>query len=111
MEKTVEIIIPEERKLITEQYCDICEKKTTAYQRGDCSICNRHLCQEHLTYEYEDSSDLCTHYCKDCNQIKFKEFKKEYDDLEERHYAEEQALEDKVKEACFNKINKSNNDK
>lgn len=105
MKKEIKVIIPATEEIIIEQYCDICQVKTQKYHRGNCRICDRHLCSScRQIVFYGDGEYDYSIYCNNCHNVEFVEYKDEKEALEERHFAEMAELESKIKNSCLKNI-------
>ena len=55
-----------EQSVVT-YYCDICNEKIIGFLQ--CSICGRHMCQNHTTFDDKEMGDYPTRYCTECWDI------------------------------------------
>jgi hypothetical protein len=108
MKKTIEVITPEKREFVIEQYCDVCLIKTVPHRRGNCKICSRHVCENCLEWEDAEgdyNGDYPDSYCKSCHKARFKDYYLDYEKLSEKHWKEKNDLDEEVKRYCINIIN------
>jgi len=92
---------PAHKQRLEKMVCDFCGKEA----RYKCSLCGCDLCSDYKTcleYDDRDYGDYPSKYCKPCHQIKFKGvFNDEYNQMQERHEAEEDELDRRVKKAAM----------
>lgn len=77
--------------------CDFCDKAA----RQKCSLCKRDLCdgygkEYHTERDDREWGDYPAKFCPVCAKLKFKKYDKEYWDMQDRHEAEELALDEKI---------------
>jgi len=88
-----EKIIPESVEVIEKIICDVCKLKEA---KKVCQFCGRHICKEHMVeiYDYGDYPDR---FCSICNELLFKKYCKEFDDIEKEYEEKIDKLNEKVK--------------
>lgn len=78
---------------IEKTICDLCDLEAVS----TCCLCDRDICYEHKNYDRVEIGDYPDHYCEWCDELKFETYSEEKSKMENRHYEEELALEEKIK--------------
>lgn len=96
--------IKETTQKIVTIVCDIkdCKELVTNHHYGyygTCHICKRDICRRHTVYDPDETGDYPDNYCTDCARV----FIPKRREMNERHWAEEKALEKEVKELSLAK--------
>lgn len=92
--------VPEHTKEIEIYSCDFCGYETKHNNYGaiqNCSICKRHACKDCRKSDPEDWSDYPNKFCNICIDLRYKKYKKEIDDLEEKFYNENEAIIERIR--------------
>lgn len=91
---------PAKKREVVRTYCDFCN--TVVPDHGSfgwypsCCLCGRDCCRKHNIPD-QDWSDHPDWYCKPCYNIKFVEFARLYEEVEEQHDKAVEDLDNKVK--------------
>ena len=104
MKKTSEVKVPAKTikattRKVESVYCDIDNVRIprgSVY--GQCTLCNRDVCQQHTRRDPRDWGDYPARYCDICYRLKFEgKYNDIYDELQANLEREEAILERKIK--------------
>lgn len=79
--------------------CDFCPKKSADHYGNErkCMCCGRDICRTHQTYDPNEMGDYGGQYCPICIKLLNEKYQKLIEELSERHWQEEAALDELMK--------------
>lgn len=102
MKKLIEVTIPATKIAVKSKevyICDICGKQ---HDTTICSSCGRDICYGGLNKccmdDPEETGDYPAHFCPICYNLKFVKYLDERTKLAEKYYADDLAIDARVKE-------------